>query len=92
MKQNILIIGGMGPQASLLLHERIIQGAIKNGAKDNEDFPAITHLSIPIPDFISTSSTAKQRALETLLSYLYCLWRTGLYAHCHSLQYSTFIY
>lgn len=85
MKKSILIIGGMGPQASLLLHERIIKRAIKNGAKDNEDFPVITHLSIPVPDFIGADSTQRQRALETLLSYLCCLWRPGLYAYCYSM-------
>jgi aspartate racemase len=85
MKRNILIIGGMGPQASLLLHERIIQRAISEGAKDNEDFPVITHLSISIRDFIATNATGKRRALETLLSYLYCLWRPELHAHCYSL-------
>jgi len=85
MNKNILIIGGMGPQASLLLHERIIQRAIEHGAKNGEDFPAITHLSIPIPDFINADAVEKKRALSILQDRLYCLWRPGFHAHCYSL-------
>ena len=39
MKQRIIIIGGMGPQASLELHRRMIQQALADGAKDGTDFP-----------------------------------------------------
>lgn len=53
MKQRIIIIGGMGPQASLELHRRMIQQALADGAKDGTDFPHIVHLSLPVPDFIA---------------------------------------
>ena len=48
MKQRIIIIGGMGPQASLELHRRMIQQALADGAKDGTDFPHIVHLSLPV--------------------------------------------
>ncbi len=85
MKKNILIIGGMGPQASLLLHQRLIQRAIKDGARDNEDFPVITHLSISIKDFISADAGGKKQALKVLLGYLYCLWQSRVHTYCYSL-------
>lgn len=85
MKKRILIIGGMGPQASLLLHKRIIQCAIDFGAKDNVDFPMITHVSIPMPDFISANSKARGEAASLLRDCLYCLWPSKLYAYCTSL-------
>ena len=74
MKKNILIIGGMGPQASLLLHKEIIDASIKDGAVNGEDFPAITHVSIPVPDFIS-DKTATVKALATIRSQLGYLWQ-----------------
>jgi len=56
MKNNkiIGIIGGIGPQATQLIYERIIYYAQnKYGAKNNDDFPHLMIESIPIPDFIS---------------------------------------
>lgn len=72
MKKSILIIGGMGPQASLLLHQYLIEAAVMQGAVDNQDYPLVVHLSIPVPDFISDPH-AKKAALsmiETLLQPL----------------------
>ena len=84
MKKNILIIGGMGPQGSLILHERILKAATKNGAKDGQDFPKITHLSLPVKDFIS-DKTERTTALSYILESLYCLWRPTLHARCYCL-------
>lgn len=56
MNQHIVIIGGMGPQASIYLHQLIIERAATLGAKDGKDYPAITHLSVPVDDFISHPS------------------------------------
>lgn len=56
MKKNkiIGIIGGVGPQATQSIYERIIYYAQnKYGAKNNDDFPHLMIESIPIPDFIS---------------------------------------
>lgn len=84
MNQKILIIGGMGPQAGLALHERIINKAVELGAKHGDDFPNITHVSIPVPEFIETESS-KLRALDVIKEHLYCLWQSGFYPYSHSL-------
>lgn len=69
MKQRIIIIGGMGPQASLELHRRIIASAADTGARDNEDYPEIVHISVPVPDFISSGDSAEGLArLEASLN------------------------
>ncbi len=54
--KRIIIIGGMGPQASLELHKRIITRAAANGARNGSDFPHIVHLSLPIDDFIADTT------------------------------------
>ena len=69
MKQRIIIIGGMGPQASLELHQRIIRRASANGARDGTDFPYIVHLSLPVPDFIANESR-RSEALEIIINEL----------------------
>ena len=69
MKQRIIIIGGMGPQASLELHRRMIQRALADGAKDGTDFPYIVHLSLPVPDFIANESR-RSEALEVIINEL----------------------
>ena len=69
MKQRIIIIGGMGPQASLELHRRMIQQALADGAKDGTDFPYIVHLSLPVPDFI-TNESRRSEALEVIINEL----------------------
>ena len=69
MKQRIIIIGGMGPQASLELHRRIIRRASANGAKDGTDFPYIVHLSLPVSDFIANESR-RSEALEIIINEL----------------------
>jgi len=69
MKQRIIIIGGMGPQASLELHQRIIRQALADGAKDGTDFPHIVHLSLPVPDFIANESR-RSEALEIIINEL----------------------
>lgn len=88
MKRKILIIGGMGPQASLLLHQRIIARAIDNGAQKAEQFPEILHCSIPFPDFISDPKI-RFEALNTLKQSLYRLWPASNNTRRYSLQYST---
>jgi aspartate racemase len=51
---HIGIIGGMGPQASVKLHQLIIEAFTKElGARDCHEFPMITHVSLPVRDFIS---------------------------------------
>lgn len=90
MSNRIVIVGGMGPQASLELHGRIITEASKRGAVINSDYPEIVHLSLPIDDFISDSSKVDQA-----ISYIaramqkQHLWRPR--QNSNSLQYCTLI-
>lgn len=73
MEKRIIIIGGMGPQASVELHRRIIAHACKLGARNGNDFPEIAHISLPIDDFIADKSKTKQ-ALIQIQSALECLY------------------
>lgn len=63
--KKILIIGGMGPQASVVLHSKIIERSTALGARHGSNFPHVTHLSIPIPEFID-NTVNKQSALKLL--------------------------
>lgn len=83
MKKDILIIGGMGPQAGLTLHQKIISSAISAGAKHGDDFPAITHISIPVPEFIDSNSEIVD-ALSVIKEHLYCFWRQRVFTHSYS--------
>lgn len=53
-KKPIVIIGGMGPQASAALYEKLTAQAASRGAVNNEDFPHIVIQSLAMPDFISS--------------------------------------
>ncbi len=67
--KHVLIIGGMGPQASVHAHRRLIDAAGRLGAQDNEDYPKVTHLSVNVPDFISNMDE-RDRARDMLLESL----------------------
>ena len=69
MTNNLLIIGGMGPQASLRLHKLIIDESAKLGAKNNDEYPGIVHISIPVPDFIN-NTVNKNKAQSMLVKSL----------------------
>jgi aspartate racemase len=65
-KKAVAILGGMGPEASAYMYNRLIQLASDEfGAKHNDDFPEIILHSIPVPDFIS-SIKEKDTALAML--------------------------
>lgn len=54
-KQPIVVIGGMGPQASCALYQLLIDQAVQqHGVVDNEDFPHIVLQSLSVPDFIGS--------------------------------------
>lgn len=57
MNNHLVILGGMGPQASIRLHELLIQKSLQfhNGNPDN--FPEILHASMKVPDFINTPTS-----------------------------------
>jgi len=72
MKQpnkKIGIIGGVGPQATQFIYEKIIEFSQKKyGAKNNNDYPKVLIDSVPVPDFISDTSNievAKQMLIES---------------------------
>lgn len=72
---DILIIGGMGPQAGLLLHQRLIAYAAQRGARQNHEYPLVTHLSLPVQDFI-TDGAKRSEAVRLIRKRLERLWRT----------------
>jgi len=66
IKQPIVIIGGMGPQASTALYSMLVEKAThKYSAVANEDFPYILIQSLSVPDFISDCSR-KSEAIEIM--------------------------
>ena len=65
MNNHILILGGMGPQASLKLHELLIVGSKQFHDALPESYPSILHASIAVPDFIE-SEQKYQKALRLL--------------------------
>jgi len=56
MRNHIVILGGMGPQASTKLHELLIAKSADFIAGAPDEFPAILHASMQIPDFISNKA------------------------------------
>jgi aspartate racemase len=66
------ILGGVGPQATSFIFERIIESAQnEHGAVNNSDYPDLRIATIPVPDFISEESNiepAKQMLIEAAKS------------------------
>lgn len=67
MENSLVILGGMGPQASLRLHKRLLDISRERHEGAPDSFPAILHASLQIPDFIA-SEKMFQQALEKLQS------------------------
>lgn len=82
MKKKILIIGGMGPQANITLHQKIIQRCTELGAKHGDDFPFIVNLSIPVPESIHSKNEI-QCSFDVVKEHLYCLWQNTVYARSY---------
>ncbi len=83
MNRRIVIIGGMGPQASLSLHERLIKRAQELGARNGNEFPEIIHFSLPIDDFISDESKTVQ-AIALIKERLACFWQCRYWRYSSS--------
>ncbi|MDD5415631.1 MAG: amino acid racemase [Candidatus Daviesbacteria bacterium] len=70
--KKIGIIGGVGPQSTDFIYEKIIQfSQSKYGAKDNADYPRLVIESVPIPDFISNKDhieVAKEMLIDAAKS------------------------
>jgi aspartate racemase len=65
MRKPIVILGGMGPQASLRFQQLLISKSTRHHNGDGDQFPYIVHFSLPVADFISDTS-AKRAAADTL--------------------------
>jgi len=70
--KKIGIVGGVGPQATKFIYEKIIElSQSKYKAKNNNDYPHIIIESLPIPDFISDKNqieVAKKMLVESIQS------------------------
>lgn len=67
-KKALAILGGMGPQASSYMYDRLISLSMQHfAAENNDDFPEIIIYSIPVPDFISDEKN-KIEAYKMLMS------------------------
>lgn len=70
--KKIGIIGGVGPQSTDFIYEKIIQfSQLKYDAKNNADYPRLTIESVNVPDFISNKDNleeAKRMLIGTVKS------------------------
>lgn len=55
MDNPIIILGGMGPQASHRLHQLLLEKSLHFHSGQPDEFPGILHASMPVPDFIVSS-------------------------------------
>lgn len=80
--KKIGIIGGVGPQATAFIYQKIIASAQTNhNATNNNDYPDVLIASVPVPDFISSKDhldNAKQMLIEAAKG----LERAGCQALC----------
>jgi len=68
--KKIGIIGGVGPQATTFIYNKLIElSQSKYGAQNNDDYPRLIIESVPVPDFISDKNridTAKTMLIEAV--------------------------
>ncbi len=80
--KKIGIIGGVGPQSTDFIYQKIIQfSQSKYNAKDNADYPRLVIESVPVPDFISNKDHIKV-AQEMLISATKSLANAGATRLC----------
>lgn len=80
--KKIGIIGGVGPQSTDFIYEKIIQlSQSKYNAKDNADYPRLIIESVPVPDFISNKEHIKV-AKEMLINAAKSLSNAGATKLC----------
>ena len=59
--KRIGILGGVGPQATAYIYQKIMLSAqVSHGAKNNSDYPDLLIASLPIPDFISNRENLEE--------------------------------
>ena len=80
--KKIGIIGGVGPQATAFIYQKLIASAQTNhGAVNNDDYPDVLIASIPVPDFISSKENLEE-AKQMLIEAAKGLERAGCQALC----------
>jgi aspartate racemase len=80
--KKIGIIGGVGPQATAFIYQKVMMSAQKNhNAKNNDDYPDLLIASVPIPDFISNKDDLAE-AKRMLIEAAQNLERAGCQALC----------
>ena len=80
--KRIGIIGGVGPQATTNIYQKIIESAQANhGAVNNDDYPDLLIASVPVPDFIS-SKEHLDKAKQMLIKAAQDLESAGCQALC----------
>jgi aspartate racemase len=60
VKSPIVIIGGMGPQASLRFHDLLIEKSKQHHNGDGDQFPHIVHFSLPVVEFLGDQEKMEQ--------------------------------
>jgi len=80
--QKIGILGGVGPQATAFIYQKLIASAQANhSAKNNDDYPDVLIASVPVPDFISSKEHLEE-AKRMLVAAAQGLERAGCQALC----------
>jgi len=81
-KKKVGIIGGVGPQSTNYIYEKIIQfSQSKYNAKKNVDYPRLAIESVPVPDFISDKNNIEE-AKEMLINATVSLTNSGATKLC----------
>lgn len=76
------ILGGVGPQATAFIYQKIIASAQTNHrAINNDDYPYVLIASVPVPDFISSKEHLEQ-AKQMLVKAAKSLELAGCEALC----------
>ncbi len=74
--KKVGIIGGVGPQSTNFIYEKIIElSQSKYHAKNNADYPRLAIESVPVPDFISDKNNiepAKKMLIDAAKSLTAC--------------------
>lgn len=82
----LVIIGGMGPQASVRFHQLLLTASEPYHSGAGDEYPAIVHFSLPVRDFISDTShqSAAVQQLKELTPYLNRLEPTCITLACNT--------
>jgi aspartate racemase len=86
MRRPIVIIGGMGPQASVRLHELLLQKSRQHHDGSGDGYPNIVHFSLAVPDFISDPLQRKNArdSLERLMPMIKDLQPSSVLLACNT--------